>query len=201
MIEEKKAYPLKWPLGYKRTLPADRVSSNFKQTMDKAQRLLREEVRRMNGEDLIVSTDLRYREDGMLYASEMKRKSIEPGVAIYFKYKGKDVAMCCDKYVTIWENIYALAKGIDALRGMERWGVSEFMDRAFAGFTAIPEKSEGNFWGILGIDPTNDEDVIRKAYLTEAKKHHPDRGGDDMVFSAVQDAYRLALEYCEKDLH
>lgn len=198
MIDEIKAYPLIWPIGYKRTPAADRVKSRFSQTFDRAQRSLHLEVERLRATDLVISTNLRYRNDGMLYASEIGRRIDDPGVAIYFKYKGKQISMCCDKYLLIWENIFALAMGIEAIRGMERWGVSEFLDRAFTGFTAIPERTGLSFWGILGLDPTKDTDVIRKAYYAEAKKNHPDQGGDPQIFGAIADAYRLALEYSEK---
>lgn len=32
-----------------------------------------------------------------------------------------------------------------------------------------------NFYDILGIEKTSDENVIKKAYYKMAKKHHPDK--------------------------
>src|SRR5690349_5499657 len=105
MIE---SFPLYWPTGYKRTLQKKR--SKFHTTMDKAQHFLRDEIRRLGGKELIVSTNIPLRKDGMMYSDWMNRKIDDHGVAIYFKYKKMDVAMCCDQYEKIWENVYALAK-------------------------------------------------------------------------------------------
>lgn len=135
------AYPLQWPVGYKRTPPDKRTRAPFKQTPDKAQKFLRQEIERMKATDLIISSNVPVRKDGFLYSDQMSAEIDDPGTAIYFKYQGRDVAMCCDRYVRVMDNIYALGKGIEALRGMERWGVSEFLQRAFTGFKALPEKS------------------------------------------------------------
>lgn len=191
----KEAYPLTWPVGYKRT--KYRIRSRFDQTMDKAQRSLRDELTRLGAREIVVSTNLRLRSDGMIYAADLNKNIEDPGVAIYFKYKGKDVSMCCDQYSRVWENIYALAKGIEALRGMERWGVSEFLDRAFTGFTALPESAASiSCWQILGFErPTHDKDLIKRTYLLLAKKVHPDTGGSTSAFQELNEAYRIAMAY------
>lgn len=190
MIE---AFPLYWPVGYKRT--TNKISSRFKITMDKAQRFLRSELSRMGATGLIISTNIAVRKDGLLYADWMNKKISDPGVAIYFKYKGKDVSMCCDQYNKIWENIYALGKGIEALRGMERWGVSDFIDRAFTGFTAIPETTseQMNWCEILDVHPGANNIQIKNAYRKKAMEAHPDKGGSSEQFNKIKIAYDHAL--------
>ena len=185
-------FPLYWPLGYKRT--ENRTYSRFKITMDKAQRTLRDELSRMRATDLVISTNIPTRKDGGLYADWMNKKIDDPGVAIYFKYKGKDVSMCCDQYNKVWENVYALAKGIEALRGMERWGVSDFLDRAFTGFTALPENTATvEWWEVLDLWPTAKEDEIKTAFRKKAMEVHPDKGGTSEDFNRVQNAYTQAI--------
>jgi hypothetical protein len=189
----KQAYPLQWPVGYKRTI--HRVESKFKQTMERAQLELQNEVKRLGGKNLVVSTDLKYRPDGLLYADQIKRKVVDPGVAIYFRYKDKEISMCCDKYQTIWENIYALAMGIYALRGMERWGVSDFLDRAFSGFAALPEKASAPAWyNVLELSENASADQIKERYRELIKKHHPDVGGSAEKFIQVKLAYEDAMK-------
>lgn len=188
------AFPLDWPVGYKRT--RIRYNSRFKVTMDTAQRFLRAEVSRLGGTGLIVSTNLPVRNDGGLYADWMRKKVDDPGVAIYFKRKGKEIALCCDQYPTVWENIYALGKGIEAMRALERWGVSDFLDRAFTGFTALPESiiTPESWWQVLGISPDASEEEIKSAYRQRAKDCHPDAGGTAERFQQLQQAYSDALE-------
>lgn len=179
MIE---AFPLHWPVGYKRS--TYRKDSQFRQTMDGAQRFLRSELSRLGANDIIVSTNIPIRKDGGMYADQMHKIQPDPGVAIYFKYKKRDVVMCCDQYTRVWENVYALGKGIEALRGMERWGVSDFLDRAFTGFTAIEEAKEKSWYDILEVTPDANVDTIKTKYRRLTKEWHPDikgPAGEDMI--------------------
>ena len=192
------AFPLYWPAGYKRTASYQRINSRFEQTMDKSQQFLRKELDRLGATSLVISTNIPVRKDGGLYTDYMRRIIDDPGVAIYFYLKGKQVTMCCDQYTRVWENIYALGKGIEALRGMERWGVSEFMERAFTGFQELPASNSKTCWEILGsINPTKDTEYIKKAYLNLAKIKHPDAGGTVESFQELQQAYEHALNYAK----
>jgi hypothetical protein len=196
MIE---SYPLQWPAGYKRTPDHRRTNSKFKQTPEAAQNILRNELRIMGGTNLIISSNVNVRKDGFIYFDMANSPIEEPGVAIYFKYKGKDISMCCDQFRRPWENLYALAKGIEALRGMERWGVSEFLDRAFTGFKALPEATmaDKEIWKTLALPgkPAHEEHV-HSAYKQQAKKVHPDvEGGSRELFDKLQHAYHLAQNF------
>lgn len=46
-----------------------------------------------------------------------------------------------------------------------------------------------NPFQILGIAPTEDKMKIRRAYVREAKLHHPDAGGDPEHFHKIRTAY------------
>ena len=46
-----------------------------------------------------------------------------------------------------------------------------------------------NPYQVLNIQPTDDLRAIRRAYVRETKKHHPDRGGDSEHFRTIQAAY------------
>lgn len=197
MIE---AFPLDWPLGFKRTDPDKRFSSPFKQTMDKSQIFLRHEIKLLGARGLIVSTNIPVRKDGGLYADYMIRNIEDPGVAVYFRVGTEDIVMCCDQYLKVWENVYALGKSVEALRAIERYGCSEFMKRVFTGFKALPESgsSAGTCWDILDLQPTREEDLISQMYRAKAKIHHPDRGGDAAKFDSLTKAYEQALQYARQ---
>lgn len=185
----KEAYPLCWPPGYHRT--PSRINSNFKQSMEKAQQALRRELSLLKASDLIVSTNLRVRSDGGLYTADLSRQIEDPGVAIYFRYKKKDVSMCADQYKTVWENIYALAKGIEALRGMERWGVSDFLDRVFTGFAALPPSVSYRPWYlVLGVSRDADAESVKATYRQLCKANHPDVGGNKDRMDEILKAYQ-----------
>lgn len=189
------SFPLSWPLGYKRTV--SRKSSSFKQSMDRSQQFLREEVRRLGGTGLVVSTNLPVRNDGGIYSAYMDKLIDDPGVAVFFKFKGKAITMCCDQYRRVWENIYALAKGIEALRGMDRWGVSEFLERAFTGFAALPPAQSSVTWyQVLEVPEKAAAGVIKESYRQLVKTYHPDNlsTGSAEKFVRIQAAYEEAKQ-------
>lgn len=196
------SYPLHWPMGYQRT--RSRKRSGFKQTMDGAQRFLHNEIRKLGARKLIVSSNIPLRNDGGMYSAYMNKRLDDPGVAIYFELKGKQISMCCDQYISVWENVYALGKGIEALRGMDRWGVSDFLDRAFTGFTALPEPAQvqkREWWVVMDYQrkPNNavwDWAGVEAQYKSLAKKLHPDvTGGSTEKFQELVEAFDQAKKY------
>ncbi len=46
-----------------------------------------------------------------------------------------------------------------------------------------------NYYGILGVTNTSDEKTIKKAYYKLSFEHHPDKGGNPIVFSEMTEAY------------
>lgn len=192
MIAE--AFPLHWPVGYRRS--PIKKDSKFKQTMDGAQRFLREELTRLGAKNIIVSTNIPLRKDGGMYADQMHRLHPDPGVAVYFKHKERDIVMCCDQYVRVWENVYALGKAIEAIRGLERWGVSEFIERAFTGFTAIDAPQEKNWWDVLNVHRVSTPETIKDSYRKLVKEWHPDIKGEagETMIRKLNQAYDKAKQ-------
>lgn len=176
------AYPLYWPEGWKRT--ANREHSRFKTGFGAARNLLFAELARMSASSIILSTNIPLRNDGLPRAN-MSPDDGDTGVAVYFKRKGKDMVFACDKYRQTCDNIYAIAKTIDAMRAIERWGASDMMERAFAGFKALNAENEGeSWWTLLYCSPTATKAEVELAYKARLRECHPDVSGgshDQMV--------------------
>ena len=51
---------------------------------------------------------------------------------------------------------------------------------------------EVKWWEVLEVDRDAPDATIRKAYFRLANIHHPDKGGDALMFDQVQKAYDLA---------
>jgi molecular chaperone DnaJ len=49
--------------------------------------------------------------------------------------------------------------------------------------------SQDNYYKVLGVQENADQETIKKAYRTMAKKHHPDKGGNDETFKKISEAY------------
>ena len=50
----------------------------------------------------------------------------------------------------------------------------------------------------LGISKESSQNEIKKAYRSLAKKHHPDKGGDEEVFKKINDAYNILSDPSKK---
>lgn len=178
MVEEKQAFPLAWPNGWKRTDSWHRGTPRFKSTFALARDGLLEEIRRFGGSAIVLSSNVPLRNDGLPYASA--RSPEDPGVAVYFKRKGKPAALACDKWKSVAENIRALQLTVDAMRGIDRWGSSELMERSFTGFTALPAPAEWHWKTVLGFPvlTTPTLEMVRDQRNLLLKKYHPDIGDE-----------------------
>ena len=161
-------FPLQWPAGRPRTASHRRAYSRFDVTPGKAQNEMHAEISKMGGRNVVVSTNLRVRQDGGIYAADANKTPDDPGVAVYFERKGDRVAFCCDQYPRIWENMRAIGKTIEAMRGIERWGSAEMLDRAFTGFTALPSGAPP-WWETLGCSRDAGKHEMNAAYRAKAR--------------------------------
>lgn len=166
------AYPLYWPEGWKRSPYTER--SKFKTGFGAARNLLFTELARLGASKIILSTSIPLRNDGLPRAN-MRPDGGDTGVAVYFERKTKPMVFACDKYDRSEDNIYAIAKTIDAMRGIERWGASDMMERAFSGFKALAAENDGpSWWGVLQVRAGATSAEISAAYRELAKIAHPD---------------------------
>lgn len=154
------------------------------------------EIRQLGGRQTIISTNIPLRNDGLPYASF--RIPADKGVAVYFTLKNEQMVFACDKWDKIEDNVQAIRKTIEALRGLDRWGVSEMLKRAFTGFKALGAPQgvkEQEWWQLLNLAPTATEEQIRARFRELAKLHHPDvtKGSHD-YFTQIKNAAEIGLK-------
>jgi hypothetical protein len=184
------AYPLAWPVGWARTRSPQRARYDQDRTLAQARSEMINEVRLMGGHNLIISSNLELRMDGLPRSGQ--RQPADKGVAVYFNYKGKPVAFACDRWTTIEDNLWAVKLTVSAMRQIERSGVSELLERAFKGFDALPAPAGATWWSVLDVVENATADEIKTAFKALAKQHHPDMGGDPEQFMKVATAYEAA---------
>lgn len=192
------AFPLQWPEGWPRTPHHKRGPSRFGKNLGFNQiGKLQNELRLLGARNVVISSNVPLRQDGLPYASETKRRYDDPGVAVYFLLKGKTLSMARDRYNTPWENIRSLILAIDAMRSIERHGGSTMMDRAFSGFAAIAPPDWKKPWReVFGV-PAGWRGDIGSLYREKARTRHPDAGGSDSLMAELNVAYGEA----KKELH
>jgi hypothetical protein len=184
------AFPLQWPVGWDRTPSHKRSAGAFSITLAKARDGIVKEVKLLGGRHLVINSNLQLRNDGLPYASQPRL--VDQGIAVYFEYKGKPMCFACDRYARVEANLRAIELTIAALRGIDRWGASDMMERAFTGFTALEHAPEKGWREILGVSVTAQSHEIDQAYRRLRSQFHPDHGGNSEQFQRVQWAYEQA---------
>lgn len=191
------AYPLSWPVNWPRTPASKREPARFHGTTatrlegggiwrQKTDLSISAAVKRLWGElqrlgvpdaSIVLSTNVQLRLDGLPRSDQ--RRIDDPGAAVYFKLKGKDRVLACDRWMTVADNIAAVAKHIEAIRGIERWGVGT-IEQAFMGYAALPAPgmaSKRPWRAVLNVGATITLAEAESAYRRRLSEAHPDRGG------------------------
>ncbi|WP_202406092.1 J domain-containing protein [Hufsiella ginkgonis] len=207
------AFPLCWPGNKPRTLKDNRSRASFgkKSTTrngydqkvsltvaSATDRLLKELDAytrvgcdyRVPPESVIISCNVPPSKKGR--PSSGMAEPEDPGVAVYFILDGNNYCLPCDKWNRVADNIGAIAAHINALRGIERWGVGQNHD-VYTGYKALPESASASSWRqVLNVSAIDDLFTVRLSYRSLAKKHHPSVGGDAEKFQQIQEAWAQA---------
>lgn len=181
------AFPLQWPDHRPRAKRTE--TSAFNITMGRARDGIMREARLMGGRYIVISTNVELRQDGLPYAN--LRRIEDCGVAVYFERKGQPICFACDRWNTVTDNMRAIQKTIEALRGIARWGTGDMMEAAFKGFEALPPP---NWRGDLGLDVDATLEDAESSYRRRARTAHPDTGGTVEAMSRLNIAIDRARE-------
>jgi hypothetical protein len=220
VLELPKANPLQWPTDWPRTKAPKRsqfgrgsrrsewtdgggvkrvaYNSNAHSIRDSIGAVSRE-LERLGAASSVVSCNLRMKADGDPYSGQ--KEPADSGVAVYFwlaDERGvmRQQVLACDRWDRAADNLWAIAKHIEALRGQDRWGVGS-LAQAFAGYVALPAAAGGRPpHEILGLErPAHSDEEIRLAFKRRALECHPDRpNGSAEKWNELQDAYGLELK-------
>jgi hypothetical protein len=182
-------YPLDWPHSYARRKEVRR--SQFSQTFSSARQQLEYELNELDASNIIISMNMEVTPSGSLKATS--RQPSDPAVAVYFVVNGEEKVMACDKWDAVEDNLRAIGLTLEKMRAIDRYGVSEILNRMFHGLNldALPESisNSKDWWTVLGVKATASKDEIAKAVRRKKLECHPDRnGGDETKWREFQEA-------------
>lgn len=162
--------------------PGTRVS------WDQTLRELEYEVWALGGADILIGVGLSeadIRQDGLPRANA--RAMSHPGVEVSFDSRYGRLTYATDVFTDWRDNVRAVAKGLEALRAVERWGVAKRGEQ-YAGFAMLTAGP--------GLVELGRELVERYGSMKDAlRATHPDTGRPDHTirdFDAVK-AYRQTV--------
>ncbi|HZL92489.1 MAG TPA: hypothetical protein VFB99_02555 [Vicinamibacterales bacterium] len=213
-------YPLSWPVGWKRTPANERQRASFaKSRVDAveernyqtgatttrkvrrpqalnstdASERLEYQLDALGASDAVLSTNQRLTLSGRPASNQSE--PVDPGAAVYFRFKKQELCLACDRWTRVADNIAALAAHIDAIRRQDRYGVGS-VEQAFAGYQALPAK--GQTWRTtLGFSHVEivDAAMVERAFRERAKSAHPDiAGGSHDAMASLTAAKAEALQ-------
>lgn len=191
------AFPLHWPTGRERRPYHRREASNFDTSMAKARDALFNELKLLGARHVVLSSNVPLRLDGKPYANYPAIQ--DPAVAVYFSYREKQMCFACDRWNKVEDNIQAIRKTIEALRGIARWGTGDMLQAAFTGFAALPPPApagaERHWREVFGFPPQAavSESMVSARYRMLASAFHPDKGGDQAKMAELNAARAQAL--------
>lgn len=201
-------YPLSWPTGWARTTHRGFAKFSKRETVYRdgnaaytrtrsltigdGLKRLEGELGRLGASGIVISSNLRLRQDG-LPMSQQAAQLVDPGVAVYFKLKGKPRVLACDKWISAAENMAAIAGHIEAIRAVDRYGVGT-LEQAFAGYQALPSQAASWFVVLEFSEPPKAWEVIESRFKSLARVHHPDAGGNSETMAKINAAYDTARE-------
>lgn len=165
--------------------PRTKRKGLFRSSWSRSLELLGEEVERVDGSDLmigVVADDSQFRIDGSLKANAILK---HPGAEVSFEKDGRRLVFHTDTYDHLHWNLHAVALGLEALRAVDRHGISSGSEQ----YAVFAQLTAG------GPDPERGRILVeQEGGLTKAlKRYHPDHGGAERDFIDVQ-AYRTVVE-------
>ena len=162
----------------------ERRRSQFKAPWNRTLSLLEKELMNLGAREVILEGGWRsdqIRVDGSPYASA---RTSHPAVILRFRdSENRPLAFPCDRFETWEDNVRAIALSLEALRAVDRFGVTKHSEQ-YKGFKAIEEPKQ---WTVddaaqfLSIKTEMRADVLlaqpedyRRAYRAAARVMHPD---------------------------
>lgn len=201
MSESITNYPLHWPQGWKRSRVQQHAPFSKKSdrsyrrdvTISEATSFVLDQLRLMGvkGSTVIISSNLELRLDGLPRSGQ--RNPDDNGVSVWWKDGDRQLVIAIDKYYRVADNLNAIGKTIEAMRGIERWGSGEILERTFAGFAALPNP-DAIVWREVLDYTGNYLAECKAAYRKAMNNAHPDKGGNDQQAAVVNQAWAMAQE-------
>lgn len=180
-------YPLAWPVGHPRVEAWRRQRSQFKMSLAQSRDSLMDELYMLGADEITISSNV-----GGISAKQPD----DPGVAVYFTLDDEKHVMAVDKWSRVEDNLRALAKTVGAMRGIERWGTSGMMRRAFGAFKQLASSNARPWWEVLEVPRNATLEIAKLAHRQLAFRDHPDRGGSHERMAELN----VALADAEREL-
>lgn len=193
-----------WPETPTRSRQRARFDTGYEATKD----LLERECRHLGAREVVIQvaipeSDIRI--DGTY--PKANARSEHPGVIVSFDSKHGPLRYATDTFTHWNDNLRAIALGLEALRKVDRYGVSKGGEQ-YRGWNALPPGGTPMGAAKMTVDEAariladashsslvvvDDPDAVEATYRRAVKNTHPDVGGDPDHFRLVKEARDLLI--------
>jgi hypothetical protein len=203
------ASPCSWPVGWPRTPEYKRSRSRYRVSFAEARNDILAALRAMRATEVVISTNIALRRDGLPYANA--NEPTDAAVAVYWSdFKLSDAprtrVIACDRWLKVRENMRACGLAIRALHQLQLSGATQVVDRVFMGLTTLVADNPRRSWrDVFGYGPEWHPRLclasIAARYKELALKRHPDtNGGSHEEIVELNQAHAEAVrEYSAHD--
>ncbi|WP_287011336.1 J domain-containing protein [Brevundimonas sp.] len=150
-------------------------------------------ARKIGAKGIVLSSNFTLGASGLPRGD--RRRPDDQGVAVYFELGGRQLVMARDAYQRAEENMRSIGLALEAMAQLERHGGGVMLDKAFAGFTALPAPKR--WWEVLGLTPDATAEQVAAAFRRMAAQSHPDQGGSHAAMAELNAARDAALRECK----
>lgn len=173
-----------WPGNQTASRKKSPFSAGWTSTLD----LLERELRHIAGREIVIQADVdlsMIRNDGMLRADAKPRS---PRIILSFESKHGALSYPCDRYTHWQANVRAIALSLEALRTVDRYGVTRQAEQ-YKGWARLPpprgeqieiklvHEAAAELTGVAGgsiVDVMSSRDCMERKYRTACATTHPD---------------------------
>lgn len=206
-------YPLSWPDGWPRTRHRERSNFDLGRGFPAARDGAFYQLSMMHASHVVITSNLPTNASGKPYTSSQGNIP-DPGIAVWWVQRGEERVIACDRWLSATENMRAIEKSLEAMRGLSRWGATQIVERAFAGFAALPPPSGPEIiptpklehWRdifdmrgpVEGMSKRDQIAVVRARHRDRIKAAHPDAGGSEIEAMKLNAALDVAIAELSK---
>jgi len=186
-----------------------RKEGRFKARWYQTLNLLKYELDKLDASRIVIQIEdplamKAMRKDGsFVKGGDNKFTPSKPGVILSFESPKGNISMPCDAYDYWEDNIRAIALALEALRAVDRYGVTRGNEQ-YRGWAKLEAPGAKNgkmdrdaairfLNGLIGapMGPAMTKEGIADVCRILRIKHHPDRGGSHETFVTIGEAERV----------
>jgi hypothetical protein len=156
--------------------------------------LLDRELSALGASEVVFQIDLTERDIRMDGLPRADARPADPAVIISFDSRFGPLRYLCDRFRDWHDNVRAIALGLEALRKVERYGITRRGEQ-YTGWKALPPRSQSHeeaerfLRRHAGDEPASLP--LDKAYRLAARHLHPDAGGSREEWDELQRAKQV----------